>query len=185
MTNDADYLTRLDSCRKGADKSTLLPFSWLQYQQPLKQSVRMLEGMSRPSTRVECVKYFVSKQCCLLFHKTHRDWNCSYKSLTDPVKRNSTFSIYCYFSAITARFPFLLWLPSTDLPSFTLAFMHFFVLPLSFCLLSCLTSLLPLLSSFRPHHSSCVWLKYARTLYSCYIGLYIQLYRLCYSRWRL
>ena len=27
----------------------------------------MLEGMSRPSIRVECVKYFVSKQYCLLF----------------------------------------------------------------------------------------------------------------------
>ena len=69
MTNDADYLTRPESCRprKAADKSTLLPFSWLQYQQPLEQSVRMLEGMSRPSVRVEYVKYFVSKQYCLLF----------------------------------------------------------------------------------------------------------------------
>jgi len=47
--------------------STLLPFSWPQYQQPLEQSVRMFEGMSRPSIRVECVKYFVSKQYCLLF----------------------------------------------------------------------------------------------------------------------
>jgi len=64
MTNDADYLTRPESCRKAADKSTLLPFSWPQYQQPLEQSVRMLECMSRPSIRVECVKYFVSKQYC-------------------------------------------------------------------------------------------------------------------------
>jgi len=67
MTNDADYLTWPESCRKAADKSTLLPFSWPQYQQPLEQNVRMLEGMSRPSIRVECVKYFVSKQYCLLF----------------------------------------------------------------------------------------------------------------------
>ena len=67
MTNDADYLTRPERCRKAADKSTLLPFSWPQYQQPLEQSVLMLEGMSRPSIRVECVKYFVSKQYCLLF----------------------------------------------------------------------------------------------------------------------
>ena len=72
MTNDADYLTRPESCRKAADKSrrpTLLPFSWPQYQQPLEQSVRMLEGMSRPSIglRIECVKYFVSKQYCVLF----------------------------------------------------------------------------------------------------------------------
>jgi len=68
MTNDADYLTQPESCRrKAADKSTLLPFSWPQYQQPLEQSVRMLEGMSRPSTRVVCVKYFVSEQYCLLF----------------------------------------------------------------------------------------------------------------------
>ena len=66
MTNDDDYLTRSESCRKAADKSTLLPFSLPQYQQPLEQSVRMLEGMSRPSIRVECVKYFVSKQHCLL-----------------------------------------------------------------------------------------------------------------------
>ena len=51
MTNDADYLTRPESCRKAADKSTLLPFSLPQYQQPLEQSVRMLEGMSRPSIR--------------------------------------------------------------------------------------------------------------------------------------
>ena len=67
MANDADYLTWPESCRKAADKSTLLPFSWPQYQQPLEQNVRMLERMSRPSIRVECVKYFVSKQCCLLF----------------------------------------------------------------------------------------------------------------------
>jgi len=69
MTNDADYLMRPDSCRNTADKSTLLPFSWPQYQQPLEQSVWMLEveGMSRPSIRFECVKYFVSKQYCLLF----------------------------------------------------------------------------------------------------------------------
>jgi len=46
MTNYADYLTRPESCWKAADKSTLLPFSWPQYQQPLEQSVRMLEGMS-------------------------------------------------------------------------------------------------------------------------------------------
>jgi len=61
MTNDADYLTRPESCRKAADKSrpTLLPFSWPQYQHPLEQSVRMLEGMSRTSIRVECVKYFM------------------------------------------------------------------------------------------------------------------------------
>ena len=39
MTNDADYLTRPESCRKAADKSTLLPFSWPQYQQ--------LEGMCK------------------------------------------------------------------------------------------------------------------------------------------
>ena len=41
MTNDADYYTRPESCRKAADKSrpTLLPFSWPQYQQPLEQSV--------------------------------------------------------------------------------------------------------------------------------------------------
>jgi len=62
MTNGADYVTRPESSRKAADKSTLLPFSWLQYQQPLEQSVQMLEGMSRPSIRVECIKYFVSKQ---------------------------------------------------------------------------------------------------------------------------
>jgi len=49
MTNDADYYTRPESCRKVADKSTLLSFSWPQYQQPREQSVRMLEGMSRPS----------------------------------------------------------------------------------------------------------------------------------------
>ena len=67
MTNDADYLTRPESCRKAADKSTLLPFVWPQYQRPLEQSVRMLEGMSQPPIRVECVKYFVSKQYCLLF----------------------------------------------------------------------------------------------------------------------
>jgi len=67
ITNDADYVTRPESSRKAADKSTLLPFSWSQYQQPLEQSVRMLEGMSRPSIRIECVKYFVSKQYCLLF----------------------------------------------------------------------------------------------------------------------
>ena len=65
MTNDADYLTRPESCRKAADKSTLLPFSWPQYQQPLQQSVRMLEGMSRPSIRVEllvkisCIFWFI------------------------------------------------------------------------------------------------------------------------------
>ena len=52
MTNGADYVTRPESSRKAADKSTLLPFSWLQYQQPLEQSVQMLEGMSRPSIRV-------------------------------------------------------------------------------------------------------------------------------------
>jgi len=51
MTNDADYLTRTESCRKAAGKSSLLPFSLPQYQQPLEQSVRMLEGMSRPSIR--------------------------------------------------------------------------------------------------------------------------------------
>ena len=73
MTNDADYLTRPESCRKAADKSTLLPFSWLQYPQPLEQSVRMLEGMSRSSIRVECVKYFVSKLTVYYFHKTNRD----------------------------------------------------------------------------------------------------------------
>jgi len=67
MTNDADYLTWPESCRKAADKSTLLPFSWPQYQQPLEQSVQMLEGMSQPSIHVECVKYFVIKQYCLLF----------------------------------------------------------------------------------------------------------------------
>ena len=43
MTNDPDYLTRPESCRKAVDKSTLLPFSWPQYQQLLEQSVRMLE----------------------------------------------------------------------------------------------------------------------------------------------
>ena len=62
MQHDADYLTRPESCRKAADKSTLLSFSWPQYQQPLEQSVRMLEvegrPMSRPSIRVECVKIF-------------------------------------------------------------------------------------------------------------------------------
>jgi len=62
MSNDAEYLKRPESCRKAADKSTLLPFSWPQYQQPIEQSVRMLEGMSRPSIRVEYVKYFVRKQ---------------------------------------------------------------------------------------------------------------------------
>ena len=70
MINDADYLTRPESCRKAADKSTLLPFWWPQYQQPREQSMRMLEGVSRPSIRVEsleCVKYFVSKQYSLLF----------------------------------------------------------------------------------------------------------------------
>ena len=69
MTNDADYLTRPESCRKPAEKSTLLPFSWPQYQQPLEQSVRMLEGMSRPSIRAEYVKYFVSKQLFIIFIK--------------------------------------------------------------------------------------------------------------------
>ena len=61
MTNDADYLTRPESCRKAADKSTLLRFLWPQYQQPLEQSVRMLEGMSRPliGLRIECVKYYI------------------------------------------------------------------------------------------------------------------------------
>ena len=68
MTNDADYLTRPESCRKAADKSTLLPFSWPQYQQPLEQSVRMLEGMSRPSIRVECdVLNILSVNSRLLF----------------------------------------------------------------------------------------------------------------------
>ena len=75
MTNDADYLTWPESCRKAADKSTLLPFSWPQYQQPLEQSVRMLEGMSRPSVRVECdVLNILSVNSTLYyFHKTHRD----------------------------------------------------------------------------------------------------------------
>jgi len=80
MTNDADYLTRPESCRKAADKSTLLPFSWPQYQQ--------LEGMSRPSIRVECdvLNILSVNSTVYYFHKTHRDSNCSYKSLTDPVK---------------------------------------------------------------------------------------------------
>ena len=90
MTNDADYLTRPESCRKAAGKSrpTLLPFSWPQYQQPLELSVRMLEGMSRPSIRVECdvLNILSVNSTVYYFHKTHRDSNCSYKSLTDPVK---------------------------------------------------------------------------------------------------
>ena len=69
MTNDTDYLTWPESCRKAADKSTLLPFSLPQYQQPLEQSVRMLEGMSRPSIRAEYVKYFVSKLLFIIFIK--------------------------------------------------------------------------------------------------------------------
>jgi len=72
MTNDTDYLTRPDSCRKAADKSILLPFSWPQFQQPLEQSVRMLEGMSRPSIRVECVKYLSLNSTVYYFHKTQR-----------------------------------------------------------------------------------------------------------------
>ena len=49
------------------EQPTLLPFSWPQYQQPLPQSVRMLEDMSRPSIRVECVKYILSVACTVLF----------------------------------------------------------------------------------------------------------------------
>ena len=61
MTNDADYLTR--------PERQLLLFSWPQYHQPLEQSVRMLEGMSRPSIRAEYVKYFVSNYCLLSVKK--------------------------------------------------------------------------------------------------------------------
>ena len=74
MSNDADYMTRRESCTKAADKSTLLPFSWPQYKQPLEQSVRMLEGMSRPSIYVLNVLNILSVNSTVYyFHKTHRD----------------------------------------------------------------------------------------------------------------
>jgi len=58
---------------------TLLPFSLPQYQQPLDQSVRMLEG-------INVLNILSVNSTVYYFHKTHRDWNCSYKSLTDHVK---------------------------------------------------------------------------------------------------
>jgi len=73
MTNDADYLTRPESSRKAADKSTLLPFSWPQYQQPLEQSVRMLEGMVGHQYVLNVLNILTVNSTVYYFHKTHRD----------------------------------------------------------------------------------------------------------------
>ena len=73
MTNDADYLTRPESCRKAADKSTLLPFSWPQYQQPLEQRVRMLERMVGHQYVLNVLNILSVNSTVYHFHKTHRD----------------------------------------------------------------------------------------------------------------
>jgi len=73
MTNDADYLTRPESSGKAADKGTLLPFSWLQYQQPLQQSVRMLEGMVGHQYVLNVLNILTVNNTVYYFHKTHRD----------------------------------------------------------------------------------------------------------------
>ena len=77
MTNDADYtMTRPESCRKAADKSTLLPFSWSQYQQPLEQSVRMLEGIVGHQYVLNVLNILpvntMVNSTVYYFHKTHR-----------------------------------------------------------------------------------------------------------------
>ena len=82
MTNDADYLTRPESCigRRQTRQEYFASFLVTAISPaPMEQSVWVLEGMSRPSIRVECVKYFVSKQYCLL--------SVSYTHLTLPTKR--------------------------------------------------------------------------------------------------
>jgi len=73
MSNDADYMTRPESCSKAADKSTLLPFSWPQYQQPLEQSVQMLERIVGHQCVLNVLNILSVNSTVYYFHKTHRD----------------------------------------------------------------------------------------------------------------